>query len=310
MTDLVVRKLPWTFDESVPFQWQPANPLVGIFGNLFTFFAIPFETYIVRAHLLYRDSVTDPVVAEEADAFVRQEGQHSTAHRRHMNTLIAHYPGLAETRDEVAELFEQLLRERSVEFHVSYIANIEATFTPLFKIFLDHRETLFGGADPRVASLILWHFVEEIEHRSSGLIISDHVTPHRWTRSKHAPATFRHLRAVVLAVCEGFDRHVPESDRGMSTVQAMTTDMTGLEMQARLRPKTYAGRAGNLAVQAFSGVSSRELVAMIVRLIASQSPFHNPKHQPLPAWVDVWMKAYEQGADMTTFFHSQAPTGL
>ena len=28
VTDLVVRKIPWTFDTLVPFQWQPANPLV------------------------------------------------------------------------------------------------------------------------------------------------------------------------------------------------------------------------------------------------------------------------------------------
>ena len=77
-----------------------------------------------------------------------------------MNTLIAQYPGLAETRDEVAELFEQLLRDKPIEFHVSYVANIEATFTLLFKVFLDHRDTIFGGADSRIASLILWHFVE------------------------------------------------------------------------------------------------------------------------------------------------------
>ena len=48
MTDLVVRKMPWTFDATVPFQWQPANPLIGIFGNVFTFFAVPFEQYIDR----------------------------------------------------------------------------------------------------------------------------------------------------------------------------------------------------------------------------------------------------------------------
>ena len=28
MTDLVIRKMPWTFDSGLPFQWQPANPLV------------------------------------------------------------------------------------------------------------------------------------------------------------------------------------------------------------------------------------------------------------------------------------------
>ncbi len=90
ITDLVIRKLSWTFDTSVPFQWQPANPLVGVFGNIFTFFAVPFEKYIMSA---LRDA-KDHAVADETDAFVRQEGKHSCAHRKHMNTLINSVPGL------------------------------------------------------------------------------------------------------------------------------------------------------------------------------------------------------------------------
>jgi hypothetical protein len=66
VADLVVRKMPWTFDTSVPFHWQPANPLVGIFGNLFTFFAVPFEQYIVSALREAKDRVTNPAVAGEA----------------------------------------------------------------------------------------------------------------------------------------------------------------------------------------------------------------------------------------------------
>ena len=72
MSDLVIRKLPWTFDASVPFQWQPANPVAGIFGNVFTFFAVPFEQYIIGALRDAKDLITDPAVAEEADAFARQ----------------------------------------------------------------------------------------------------------------------------------------------------------------------------------------------------------------------------------------------
>ena len=47
MTDLVVRKIAWDFDASVPFLWQPANPNFGLFCNFFTFFAVPFEKYII-----------------------------------------------------------------------------------------------------------------------------------------------------------------------------------------------------------------------------------------------------------------------
>ena len=96
---------------------------------------MPFEKYIMSALRDAKDRINDPAVADETDAFVRQEGQHSWAHRKHMNTLIKQCPGLKETQREASDIFDDLLATRSTEFHVSYIANIEATFTPLFKVF-------------------------------------------------------------------------------------------------------------------------------------------------------------------------------
>ena len=311
MTDLIVRKMPWVFDTSVPFQWQPANPLVGIFGNVFTFFAVPFEQYIISALRDAKDQVTDPAVAEEMEAFVRQEGQHSWAHRKHMNTLTKQYPGLKETQREVSELFDDLLATRTLDFHVSYVANIEATFTPFFKVFLDHRESIFGGGDPRIASLILWHFVEEIEHRSSGLMICEHLTRSRWTRTRHAVATAKHVVAVVEAISRGFDRHVPEEDRGgLSAYRAMMSDMALGEVRGRLRPRFLGHAQSSSPRRAFDDVPSRELVSMVGRLLTSQAPYHRPADQPLPKWAAVWMAEYERGVDMTTFFDRPAKVAV
>ena len=82
MTKLVVRKIPWEFDETVPFMWQPANPNFGLFCNAFTFIAVPFERYIVSAVRKAADRLNeDPEIAAEADAFLRQEAQHAAAHQ-------------------------------------------------------------------------------------------------------------------------------------------------------------------------------------------------------------------------------------
>src|SRR5262245_34428847 len=97
MTSLTVRRPPIPIDASVPFQWQPANPRFGLFGNTFTFLAIAFERYIVSATRQAMPRITDPAVAEEADAFLRQEAQHARAHRLHANAMIAQSPGLEET---------------------------------------------------------------------------------------------------------------------------------------------------------------------------------------------------------------------
>ena len=191
---LVVRKIPWEFDETVPFMWQPANPNFGLFCNAFTFIAVPFERYIVAAvRKAAGPPQRGPGVAAEAEAFLRQEAQHAAAHRKHMMALVARYPELEQCYEDPCKAYDELIDEQPIEFHAAYIANLEATFTPLFKVILDNRDSLFGGGDRRVASLMMWHFVEEIEHRSSGLILCRHINPDPWYRVKHDPPTFRHV---------------------------------------------------------------------------------------------------------------------
>jgi predicted metal-dependent hydrolase len=92
MTSLRVRQPAFRIDASVPFQWQPANPNFGLFTNAFTFLAIAFERYIVAATRQAMPRITDPVIAEEADAFLRQEAQHARAHRAHANAMIGQHP--------------------------------------------------------------------------------------------------------------------------------------------------------------------------------------------------------------------------
>ena len=206
MTNLVVRKIPWEFDASVPFMWQPANPNFGLFCNAFTFIAVPFERYIVNAVRKAQDRLNEDLdVAAEADAFLRQEAQHAAAHRKHMIALVQRYPALERCYEDACRAYDDLIDEQPIEFHAAYIANLEATFTPLFKVILDNRDSLFGSGDQRVASLMMWHFVEEIEHRSSGLMLCRHISPNPWHRVKHIRATFRHVGKLSEAVAKVFD---------------------------------------------------------------------------------------------------------
>jgi predicted metal-dependent hydrolase len=89
MTSLQVRRPSFRIDASVPFQWQPANPSFGLFANTFTFLAIAFERYIVAATRQVMPRITDPAIAEEADAFLRQEAQHARAHWLHAKVMIS-----------------------------------------------------------------------------------------------------------------------------------------------------------------------------------------------------------------------------
>lgn len=298
MTGLVVRKIGWDFDASVPFLWQPANPQFGLFCNAFTFIAVPFERYIVSAVRMAADRLNeDAGVAAEADAFLKQEAQHAAAHRKHMLALIGRYPDLEQCYADACAAYDKLIGEEPIEFHLAYIANLEATFTPLFKVLLDNRDSLFGGGDPRVASLMMWHFVEEIEHRSSGLILCNHVNPHPWSRAKHIRRTFSHVAEIADAIAVAFDEVVPFEDRGASTRELLSGDFLTGELKHRIPVvRTHAGPP-----TIFGSVPTGDLAKMLWRLALSQAPYHNPADQPLPAWADTWMREYERGTDMTTF---------
>ncbi len=99
-------------------------------ANAVSFLAIAFEKMIVSTMAEAKPLLTDPVIAEEADAFTRQEGQHSMAHRQHARGLIKAYPALKETLDEVIAAFDDLVANTPLKYRLAYTADLEATFTP------------------------------------------------------------------------------------------------------------------------------------------------------------------------------------
>ena len=280
----------------------------ALFCNAFTFIAVPFEKLHRRraAQGAGPSQLSDPDVAAEAEAFLRQEAQHAAAHRKHMLALDrAATRGSSSATNDACIAYDDLIDEQPIEFHAAYIANLEATFTPLFKVILDNRDSLFGGSDHRVASLMMWHFVEEIEHRSSGLLLCRHINARsvvpRQTHPRHVPPRRRHLSATVA---KAFDEHIPFDDRGASAQERCRIG-AAREFKYRVPGCTTRGSASRPA-----GVPRRARPASCSGWCGGwrsrRRLHHDPADQPLPDWADTWMREYERGTDMTTFL---APPG-
>jgi predicted metal-dependent hydrolase len=143
VSDLRVRKMRFAFaDYDVPFRWNEGNPAFSSMANAVSFLAIGFEKMIVQAIREAMPRITESAVAQEAQAFLRQEGQHASAHRQHVSGLIRHYPGLRETLDKVIGEFDSLTASKSLEYRLAYTADLEATFTPVFKLMLEPQTRL------------------------------------------------------------------------------------------------------------------------------------------------------------------------
>lgn len=213
MTKLQVRRVRFDLaGDDVPFNWNPLRPAFAMQCNMITFFAPGFEKLIVDATREAIPLMRDPRQAEEANAYLRQEAQHSAAHMGHFRALVRRWPGLQQTMDEVVASYDRLTATKPLAWRLAYTAVIENTFTPYFKVFLDHEDKLFEPGDERVASLFLWHFVEEIEHRSSALMVYDAAHGDFLYRVRAIGAVIKHLSEVLSIVSRGFQKHVPAAD--------------------------------------------------------------------------------------------------
>lgn len=301
MTDLQVRKMRFAFaDYPVPFLWNESNPAFSSMANAVSFLAIAFEKMIGQMIPEAMPFITDPEIAEEAQAFVRQEGQHSMAHRQHAKGLIKSYPALKETLDQVIAAFDDLTANKPLKYRLAYTADLEATFTPVFKLMLDNDDTLFAPGDDRVASLFLWHFVEEVEHRSSALIIYDAVVDDPWYRMRAAPSIFKHVMDVIRLASEGFNKHVPLADR---KVDAMSTFRMRRRKKALLQKLPFVDAPYDGPFEnAFSHLSLREQLVAMSGVVRSQIPGHNPAHENLPTLAGEWFTRYDAGYDVTHWY--------
>jgi len=306
MTHPTVRSLPFRFDEHTPFQWNPANPLFGFAMNSLSFVAPPFERYMVTAVHQAMPHIDDAEVAAEAEAFLRQEALHARAHRDHIAALTRQFPGLAEVSAELERRFDHLLQTRSLEYHLAYAADIEATFTPMCNVWLRHRDSLFDNGDPRVAPLFLWHLVEEIEHRSSAYLIYNAVVPDRWYRLRMLPHVFSHMHGCAGVIFRGFDQHVPFEARLAAASELAPrwgetlARLTGLFRRKPRETPAYPGQ--------FAAIPRRELWAMVYRLIRSQHPRHSPADEEIPPFAGEWLSEHDRGRDVVHWY-AGAPSG-
>lgn len=272
---ITVRKLPFTFPDGVRFHWHPENPAFGRFLNSLSFLFVGFEKYIIKALRDAMPLIRDPAVSTEARLFLEQEAQHSVAHNRHIDALIRTYPGLRETLEKAIAHFEQLYQRESTAFHLAYIADLEATFTPTLSFAINHRQQLFAAGDANVASLFLWHAVEEIEHRASAFVIYNEVVGDTWFRLRKLGAVHRHLQELIAILDAEFERHIR-------------------------RRELMAGRA--VLPPILGGISLRAKALLTARVLSCLGPWHNPAREQVPPWFNEWMSAQAQGQDMTEFY--------
>lgn len=283
MSDLIVRHIPFAF-EGVDFMWNPTNPEFAVAMNALSFWVIGLERYLVKTMKDADAVITDAEVRREARLFLQQESVHTSCHRRHVKALIERYPGLQRALDNTVAHYDALHHDSELRYLLAYAAALEGTFTPFFKMLIDNRDTLFGDGDARVASLCLWHFCEEVEHRSSAVMVYDHVVGDPMYKVRSFFPMLRHLFQCQKMLLQEFQKQIPGEQGAPHYGSAMT--------------RWISVTPGD----PLATVPIRQRLSMFRRVFASLMPGYDHANQPLPDWAETWFEHWQRGDDMTMFY--------
>jgi predicted metal-dependent hydrolase len=153
------------------------------------------EDYFVRSVEAVRDRVVDPRLRDDVEGFIGQESMHGREHRA-LNERLAElgYPTTA-----IAAYVRRLtaLRERfqGVTTNLGYTAALEHYTATLAGTLLEDERARDEIDHPGVRYLLLWHALEEAEHKAVAFDVFRHVGGTERTRL--ATMWFTHLTFVL-----------------------------------------------------------------------------------------------------------------
>lgn len=164
--EIKTRRVKFGYDDSqVRKYFADGDPVLShVISTLSAMFP-PGEDFFVRSVRNYRDGITDPVLKKAVAGFIGQEAIHGREHRD-LNRVFGQlgYPTVAYERliDRLLR-FEEKVTPKSRRLAVT--AALEHYTATLAEVLMDDEEAR-GLLDPPVRNLLLWHALEESEHKA------------------------------------------------------------------------------------------------------------------------------------------------
>jgi predicted metal-dependent hydrolase len=267
---MMERRVQFPYRPAAALHWNTAKPEFAQMVNAASL-AMPYlEPYLIRTMRQARPLIDDPALVEELDLYCRQEAAHFREHRRFNEELKAQRPQTVERLEAIlADDYARLGRERSLRFNLAYAEGFESMALALGHMLIEDREFLFGGAESAVASLVLWHFVEEIEHKNVAYGVFEHISgSYLWRLIGLFYATL-HITARTRT---GYQRLLEEDGRWRQWRSRLTVWRLVLRI-------------------------SRKLIPKFVRML---SPFYHPSRVEDPEWMRAWRCQYDPNDPTTT----------
>jgi predicted metal-dependent hydrolase len=258
---IVPRRLAFEFPEDLQPHWIPGEPELSQMVNGASLTMPYLEPFLIRSIREVLPRIADPRLRADAEAFIAQEGQHFRAHRRYNDLLKQQgYAELAHIEADMEASYARLSKQ-SLARRLAYTAGFESMTLGLTHWLIGQRRQLFAGADPRVTSFVLWHMVEEAEHKTVAFDVYQAVQGGYFIRA--------------LGVLHGSFDVMRFSMRGYQAL--LRRDGLWRKPRSRLR----------LAFQL-----AQFLRHTMPSVLHSLLPWHNPRATREHEWALEWMRRY------------------
>lgn len=266
---ILVRRISFSYPDDLTAHWHPDKPEWSQMVNASSLLMPYLEPYLIEAIREAIPKITDEKLAEEARGYMGQEAHHYKQHRRFNELLLAkggRYESLREYEATLEADYESFRRDKSLDFHLAYAAGFETMALAIGHMLINGRGYFFRGADPAVSSLVLWHFVEELEHKHAAFDVYQHVVGRYGTR----------IRGLVFAM------HHTLSRTRQAYILLLKKDGLWGSWRTRLRLKL---------------VLAKVFADTLPWILESMLPWHQPARFADPAWAQDWVKLYDAGSD-------------
>ena len=266
------RHIPFEFPDDINPQWIPNEPELSAMMNGASVIMPYLEPFLIRTVREAAKQIEDPELLSDAGGFMAQEGQHFRTHRR-FNDLLKErsYPELVALEEEMVKSYA-LLSKRSLPTRMAYTAGFETMTMGVTKWLIVNRVKFFCGADTRVVSFILWHMVEETEHKRVAFDMYNALYP----------SGFKAHWRRVIGVFHGASDVTKFAMRGYKII----LKKEGLWPQWRSRLR--------LASRLFHFV-----VYVAPFMFRATLPWHDPRSEKDLKWVTDWLDGYAESANDT-----------
>lgn len=256
-----IRKIPFDFTAVNSPLWNPTQREWSHMLNGASLTMPYLEPFLNRTMREALPLIEDMDLRKDVDGFIRQEAQHYTTHKRYNELLKTNgYPKLEEVEHTFSADYDKL-DKRSLTYRLAYSAGFETMTMGVTEWLVNDRDALFHNADPTVSSFVLWHMVEETEHKSVAYDVFQSLSGKYWLR--------------VAGLLSG-SLHVGLMSR-RAYILMLKQDGLWKDWRSRLRLWQMVGRfflkAGTAMVRALR-------------------PSYHPDKVSDPEWVKQWQLAY------------------